>query len=54
MNLMGFLDDRAVTTDLKSQNKDDVIRELVQLLVKGDCIKEKDASRLAQILMKRE
>ena len=55
MNIMGFLDDRAVTTDLKSQSsKEDVIRELVQLLVNGGSIKEKDVHKLVQILLKRE
>ena len=55
MNIMGFLDDRAVTTDLKSSsNKEDVIRELVQLLVSGSSIKEKDVNKLIQILLKRE
>ena len=55
MNIMGFLDDRAVTTDLKSSsNKEDVIRELVQLLVSGGSIKEKDVNKLIQILLKRE
>ena len=54
MNVMGFLDDRAVSTDVTSQNKEDVIRELVELLVKSGAIKEKDVSRLVQILMKRE
>ena len=54
MNIMGFLDDHAVSTDVKSQNKEDVIRELVELLVKSGAIKEKDVSKLVQILMKRE
>ena len=54
MNIMGFLDDRAVSTDVTSQHKEDVIRELVDLLVKSGAIKEKDVSKLVQILMKRE
>ena len=54
MNIMGFLDDRAVTTNVASQNKEDVIRELVGLLVKADSIKEKDVNKLIQILLKRE
>ena len=54
MNIMGFLDDRAVTTNVASQNKEDVIRELVELLVKADSIKEKDVHKLVQTLLKRE
>ena len=54
MNIMGFLDDRAVSANITSQHKEDVIRELVELLVKAECIKEKDVSKLVQILMKRE
>lgn len=54
MNIMGFLDDRAVTTNVKAQNKDDVIRELAELLVRAGSIKEKDVHKLIQILLKRE
>ncbi|OGX29508.1 MAG: hypothetical protein A3B78_00290 [Omnitrophica WOR_2 bacterium RIFCSPHIGHO2_02_FULL_67_20] len=55
MNIMSFLDERAVTTDLKAQqNKEEVIRELVELLVQAGSIKEKDGHKLVQILMKRE
>ncbi len=54
MSIMGFLDENAVTTEIKSQQKEDVIRELVELLVKSGSIKEKDVSRLVQTLMKRE
>ena len=55
MNIMSFLDDRAVTTDLKaSSSKEDVIRELVGLLVRAGSIKEKDVPKLVQILLKRE
>ena len=56
MNIMSFLDEKAVTTDLKihSHNKEDIIRELVSLLVGAGTIKEKDVSRLIQTLLKRE
>ena len=55
MNIMSFLDERAVTTELKAhQSKEDVIRELVDLLVRAGAIKEKDNHKLVQILMKRE
>jgi len=55
MNIMGFLNERAVTTDLKAQhNKEEVIHELVQLLVNAGAIKEKDMGKLVQTLLKRE
>lgn len=54
MNIMSFLDERAVSTDVKSQQKEEIIRELVGLLVKAGSIREKDVSKLVQILMKRE
>ena len=55
MNIMSFLDERAVTTDLKAQqSKEDVIRELVELLVRAGSIKDKDGHRLVQTLLKRE
>ena len=55
MNIMGFLDERAVSADIKAQqSKEDVIRELVELLVNVGSIKAKDVPKLVQILMKRE
>ena len=55
MNIMGFLDERAVSADLRAQHsKEDVIRELVELLVNAGSIKAKDVPKLVQILMKRE
>ena len=55
MNIMDFLDEGAVTTDVKAQqNKEEVIQELVGLLVKGRSIRERDANKLVQVLLKRE
>lgn len=57
MNIMSFLDERAVSVDLKSQNhngKEGVIRELVGLLLSAGAIKERDVNKLVQILLKRE
>lgn len=54
MEIMTFLDERAVATALQSQSKDEVIRELVGLLAAAGAIKEKDAGKLVQILLKRE
>ena len=54
MNMMGFLDDQAVSADVRSQTKEDIIRELVGLLVKSGAVKERDAHKLVQILLNRE
>ena len=55
MNVMGFLDERAVSADMKAQQaKEEVIRELVELLVSAGSIKAKEVGKLVQILMKRE
>ena len=55
MNIMSFLDERAVSVELKAQdNKEAVIRELAGLLVQSGAIKEKDVGKLVQILLKRE
>jgi len=55
MNVMEFLDERAVTVDVTArQSKEEVIRELVGLLVRAGSIKERDVHKLVQILLKRE
>ncbi len=55
MNIMSFLDERAVSVDVKAQqSKEEVIRELVELLVKSGAIKEREVGKLVQILLKRE
>ncbi len=54
MRMMEFLQERAVACELKAQEKEGVIRELVRLLVQAGSVKEKDASRLTQILLERE
>ena len=54
MNIMGFLDERAVSTEVKAGSKEDVIRELVELLVRAGAVKERDVGKLLQILLKRE
>lgn len=51
---MEFLHEAAVSADIKAQQKEEVIQELVQLLAKAGAIKEKDVHRLVQILLKRE
>ncbi len=54
MNIMGFLNERAISCDVKAQTKEEAIRELVGLLVKAGAIKSKDVERLIQVLMERE
>ena len=54
MRMMEFLQERAVACGLKAQEKEGVIRELVGLLVQASSVKEKDSSRLTQILLERE
>ena len=52
MKIVDFLSKDAVTVDLKSTKKEDVIKELVELLSKAHPIKEKD--KLFKTLMNRE
>lgn len=54
MNIMGFLDERAVTCEVKAQTKEAVIRELVELLVQAGSIKLKDVEKIVQTLLERE
>lgn len=52
MKIMDFLNKDAVTTDIKSGKKEDVIKELVELLAKSGPIKDKEG--LVKTLMERE
>ena len=54
MRIIEFLDDGAVSCDLKSDTKEGVIRELVGLLLNAGAVKERDVGKLVQILLKRE
>ena len=54
MQIMSFLDEQAISCEMKARTKEDVIRELVTLLVKSGTIKEKDVARLIQVLLERE
>jgi fructose-specific phosphotransferase system IIA component len=51
---MDFLSKKAISTDLKSTNKPDVIKELVELLAEGGEIERRDKNKLIDILMARE
>lgn len=54
MKISEFLDEDAITCQLKATNKEDAIRELVGLLVKTGSIKDKDVPKIMRILMDRE
>jgi len=54
MKILEFLDEGAVSCDLKATTKDDVVRELVGLLVKTGSIKDKDVPKIVRILLDRE
>jgi len=54
MRIVEFLDEGAVTCDVKADTKEGVIRELVGLLTRSGSIKEKDVPKVIQILLDRE
>ncbi|MBF0533136.1 MAG: PTS sugar transporter subunit IIA [Candidatus Omnitrophica bacterium] len=54
MNLTDFISRDAVTINLKSQGKEDVIAELVELLVETSAIDRKHKKKIVEILMARE
>ena len=54
MRISEFLDEGAVSCELKANTKEGVIRELVGVLVKTGVVKEKDMPKFVQILLDRE
>ena len=54
MKITEFLDENAISCDIKGATKEQVIREVVGLLVRAGSIKEKDVNKLIQILLDRE
>lgn len=52
MKIMDFLNEKAVTANLQAADKDGTIKELVDLLYKAGCIREKE--KMCKILMNRE
>lgn len=54
MKIMDFLSEDAATVDLKSVNKTDAIKELVELLVGAGEVDKKDKSKVVELLMARE
>ena len=54
MKISDFLCREAVTADVKATNKQEVIQELVDLLIKSGSIEKKCRAKLIDILMARE
>ena len=54
MKVMDFLSPEAISADLQAKNKKDLIKELVELLVKSGEIKEKDSEKVSKVLLERE
>jgi PTS system nitrogen regulatory IIA component len=52
MNIMDFLSEKAISANLRSKNKKEVIEELADLLVKAGEIKDKE--KIVKILFERE
>ena len=53
MKIMDFLNKKAISADIKSTDKEDVVRELVDLLAKSGVVKSKK-EEIVKILMARE
>src|SRR3990167_9562056 len=54
MNLMDLLNEKAITVNLVSTDKEGVIRELVDVLVKTGDISESGKEKLGKVLLDRE
>ena len=54
MKIMDFLSDDAITVDLKSVNKTDAIKELVDLLINAGELDKKDKAKVVDLLVARE
>jgi len=54
MKIMDFLSKKAITTDIKSTKKQDVIKELVELLINTGEVGSRHRNKLIDALMARE
>jgi nitrogen PTS system EIIA component len=54
MQIMDFMSKKAITTDLKSSKKEDVIKELVESLINSGDIEKRCRNKLIDALMARE
>ncbi len=54
MQIMDFLSKKAITTDIKSAKKEEVIRELLDVLINAGEIEKRHRNKLIEALMSRE
>ncbi|MBI4982143.1 MAG: PTS sugar transporter subunit IIA [Candidatus Omnitrophica bacterium] len=54
MQIMDFLSKKAIVIDLKSNKKEDVIKELVDALIESEEIEKRNRNKLIDALMSRE
>ncbi len=54
MQIMDFLSKKAIITDIKSTRKEDVIKEMVDLLIESQDVEKRNRNKLIDALMSRE
>lgn len=54
MKIIDFLSKKAINADLKGTKKEEIIRELVDLLINAGEVEKKDKSKLIELLIARE
>ena len=54
MQIMDFLSKKAILTDIKSTNKEDVIKEMVDFLIEAGDVEKRNRNKLIDALMSRE
>ncbi len=54
MRIFDFLNEKAVSADLKAQDKNSAIKELTDLLIKAGQLKPKDKDSVIKVLLNRE
>jgi len=54
MQIMDFLSKKAIITDIKSTRKEDVIKEMVDLLIASEDVEKRNRNKLIEALMSRE
>ena len=54
MQIMDFLSKKTILTDIKSTRKEDVIKEMVDLLIEAGDVEKRNRNKLIEALMSRE
>jgi len=54
MQIMDFLSKKAILVDIKSTNKEDVIKEMVDFLIEASDVEKRNRNKLIDALMSRE